>query len=317
MNSCTSRIVTVCTVALSTFVYACVLSEDTSTDEQANTNLNSPNLNGSSMNGSSMNGMSLLAFQFDGATHGGEPLTNLRVENGELKAEKDAVPLAGTGLQGAVLQGMARDITVSSELTTATFEITNVVQESASYDPTGSTYLYTIVMQGTGGWSCQAIPVAAEWDETGNRTDDSSRFTLACTTGVIAKCYRWGYRPWIADSGTQLMEDMHWTCTRLARADWCGDGVPHTTDGTLINVWDNLPTQIQTYGTPPGGLEFDSGWNTSGATCLSSNRWGVSGSTVESLCPAKLGTGAGRITCNSEGSAPGGSTMFKEMDIVP
>jgi len=52
---------------------------------------------------------------------------------------------------------------------------------------------------------------------------------------VIAKCYRWGYRPWVTGYGD--LATMHWTCTRLARADYCGDGVPHTRNGTTINVW--------------------------------------------------------------------------------
>jgi ADYC domain len=327
MKSCTSRIVTVCTVGLITFVYACVVSEDTSTGEQAGENLNGSNVNGSNVNGSNVNGGQLLAFLAEGATNNSVALTDLRVYKGELIAERSSVTLRGVELDETELQAHVRTGGSGGSITTITYKITDVTPEVGN-DPTGtgSTFLYAVKQWNGTAWvdACPldqnnqrlAIPVAAEWDETGHRTDDSSKFTLACTAGVIAKCYRWGYRPWVTTYGD--LATMHWTCTRLARADWCGDGVSHTTDGTWINVWDTLPTPgpIQTQATVPG-MEFDSGWNTSGATCLSNDRWSVSGSIVESLCPAKLGTGAGRIVCNSQGSAPGGSTMFKEMDIVP
>ena len=321
MKSCTSRIVTVCTVALTTFVYACVVSEDTSTGEQANENLNGPNLNGSNQNGSN-----LLAFLVEGATNDSVALTDLRVFKGELIAERNAVTLRGDELAGTELQ--AHVGTIGSP-TTAAYRITAVTPEVGN-DPTGtgSTFLYTLEQWNGTAWvdGCPldhngqrfAIPVAAEWDETGNRTDDSSKFTLACTSGVIAKCYRWGYRPWVTGYGD--LATMHWTCTRLARADWCGDGVSHTTDGTWINVWDILPAPgpIQ-YQATVEGMEFDSGWNTSGATCLSSSRWTASGSVVTAECPAKLpAPGSGGSPCNSQASALSlqpSTLMFKEMDI--
>src|SRR5678815_5264127 len=112
------------------------------------------------------------------------------------------------------------------------------------------------------------------------------RFTLGCTTGVIAKCYRWGYRPWVNGYGDLVA--MHWTCTRLARADYCGDGTPHTHDGTKINVWDTLPRPIESHGglLPPAGMLFEAGWNTGGAVCLSRARWMLDdANALAALCP--------------------------------
>ena len=175
--------------------------------------------------------------------------------------------------------------------------------ESAAYDPTntGSTYLYTVEQQrpDTGAWqpACEpdsdgqrvAIAMTGSWNASGDRIESSTLFTLGCTTGVIAKCYRWGYRPWLTGYGTN-MADMHWTCTRVARADYCGNGVPHTRDGTWINVWDRLPAPgpIQKHGLlPPLGMLFEAGWNTGGAVCLSRARWLVD-DTVAQLCPERL-----------------------------
>ena len=138
-----------------------------------------------------------------------------------------------------------------------------------------------------------AIPLAATWDERGTRIVSPSMFTFGCTTGVIAKCYRWGYRPWVTTYGDLVA--MHWTCTRLARADYCGIGRSHTRYGTGINVWDNLPSPgpIQAHGglldLPPPGMLFEAGWDTGGAVCLSHSRWILDdGLELAALCPDRL-----------------------------
>ena len=89
------------------------------------------------------------------------------------------------------------------------------------------------------------------------------------------------------------MVALHWTCTRLARADYCGIGVPTTRNGTTINVWDSLPAPgpIQRHGglLPPVGMVFEAGWNTGGAVCLSHTRWLLGdGLAIAALCPDRL-----------------------------
>jgi hypothetical protein len=85
-----------------------------------------------------------------------------------------------------------------------------------------------------------AIPMPGRWDDAGFHQNTTDTFTLACTAGVIAKCYQLGYRPWdVSDEGVSLRE-YHQTCTRAARADYCGDGGSHTVDGTTIDLYDRL-----------------------------------------------------------------------------
>jgi hypothetical protein len=88
------------------------------------------------------------------------------------------------------------------------------------------------------------------------------------------------------------MEAMHWTCTRAARADYCGIGVPHTRNGTAINLWDRLPSPgpIQRHGLlPPLGMLFEAGWDTGGAVCMSTSRWLLDdGLEIAQLCPDRL-----------------------------
>jgi len=198
------------------------------------------------------------------------------------------------------------------------YQITNVVAEAAKYDPThtGSTYLYTLEQWVSDSSSFEpacladadgrrvAIPLAATWDEHGDRIESSSLFTFGCTMGVIAKCYRWGYRPWVTGYGN--LATMHWTCTRLARADYCGDGESHTEDDTRVNVWDNLasPGPIQQHGggllqLPPLGMFFEAGWNTHGAVCLSHARWLLDGDVLAAACTDRLiPPGLGPLTCD-------------------
>jgi hypothetical protein len=274
-------------------------------------------MQGISMQGISMQGMRMLGFQIDGATLGGAPLTNLRVSRGEVIAQRGLFTLRGAALAGAQLQAQVRNLAADlPETAVVTYRIANIAQEDGRYDPThtGSTFLYTLEQWipedstwqpacpvDTDGRSA-AIPLAATWDERGDRIASTSLFTFGCTTGVIAKCYRWGYRPWLAGYGAD-MATMHWTCTRMARADYCGNGQSHTQDGTWINLWDNLPFPgpIQRHGLlAPLGMVFEAGWDTGGAVCLSHMRWDVLEGLITATCPDRLiPPSLGGIACDS------------------
>jgi ADYC domain len=286
---------------------ACEVVE-TSTTEQAGTTMQGTTMQGTTMQGTTMQGTTMQGFQFAGATLGGVALMNLRVQQGELVAEQNQVTRRGASLIGAHLRAQVRNPATNPPVTALIeYRITNVVQEDSKYDPTqtGSTFLYTLEqnVDNSGSWqpACPvdadgrrvAIPLAAMWNEHGDRIESSSLFTFGCTTGVIAKCYRWGYRPWVTGYGD--LAAMHWTCTRLARADYCGNGVPHTRNGTWINIWDNLPSPgpIQQHGggllqLPPPGMLFEAGWSTSGAVCLSHARWITGGNLIAQACPDRL-----------------------------
>jgi len=258
-------------------------------------------LQGVQLQGTQVQGMTLVGFQFAGATLGGAALANLRVEQGGLAADQGRGTLVGADLVGAHVFALAHTPGNSSTVGVE-YRITGVEAEAAIYDPTdtGGTYLYTLEqnVDGSGAWqpACQAdvdgrhvaIPLTATWDDHGNRVESSTLFTFGCTTGAIAKCYRWGYRPWVTGYGD--LAATHWTCTRVARADYCGTGTPHTRDGTMINVWDNLPPPgpIASHGTTPGGMLFEAGWNTQGAVCFSHARWLLGGPLIAALCPDRL-----------------------------
>jgi hypothetical protein len=126
-----------------------------------------------------------------------------------------------------------------------------------------------------------AIASPGWWDATAKRNDDSDLFTFSCGKGVITKCHRWGYYPYadLPGTGGTLTEtqarDLFQTCTRAARADYCGDGRSWTDAGTLINVDDDVPVQVSSPAAEvaANGLSFEAGWRPTGAACLSHPRW--------------------------------------------
>jgi hypothetical protein len=273
----------------------------TSTNTQAGIQLQGIQLQGIQLQGIQLQGMTMQGFTFASATLDGRPLVNLHVDKGELVAEQKKKVVRGTDLVGAHLFAQVRNLNANPPTSaTVEYQITGIEAELATYDPTqtGSTFLYTLTQNLGGTWlpACladsdgrrAAIPLAAIWDERGDRSASSTMFTLGCTTGVIAKCYRWGYRPWITGYGDVVA--LHWTCTRVARADYCGNGQPHTQDGTLINIWDNQPPPgpIQAHAATPLGMLFEAGWSTGGAVCLSHARWLLNGGLLAQACPDKL-----------------------------
>jgi hypothetical protein len=281
-------------------------STSTSTAEQPGISPQGISPQGISPQGISPQGMTMQGFLVGGATLAGAPLANVRVERGEVVAEQGGATLRGTALVGAHFLAQARNTAVSPPATAVIqYRVAAIQPELAQYDPTatGHTFLYTLEqwVDDTASWqpACLAdtdgrhvaIPLAALWDEHGDRSTSSAMFTFGCTTGVIAKCYRWGYRPWVTGYGD--LTAMHWACTRMARADYCGDGVPHTHDGTLINMWDTLPSpgpiQRRVDSLQSAGMVFEAGWDTGGAVCLSRARWPLDdGGLFVSLCPDRL-----------------------------
>src|SRR5262249_23910179 len=105
----------------------------------------------------------------------------------------------------------------------------------------------------------------------GRHLRGSSGFTVTCTAGAIGKCVRFGYKPW-REAGGEALWDYHQACVRMARADYAGDGVGHTRNGTLIDIPD--PLDIQQPGDDPPGrtLTFEAAWGPDGAVCVRRTR---------------------------------------------
>ena len=97
--------------------------------------------------------------------------------------------------------------------------------------------------------------------------DDRGRVTLACSSGAIAKCIRWGYRPWPTWPGEPPRRALHEACIRMVRADYGGDGTPATRDGTRIAFCDRAGVHPC-----PANGRLEAAWSPSGATCVARPR---------------------------------------------
>jgi hypothetical protein len=139
--------------------------------------------------------------------------------------------------------------------------------------------------------------VRGSWDARGGFHDDPGLVTFACTNGAIAKCIRFGYKPWKAiaegsGAGRSLLEH-HLACVRMVRADYCGDGVSWTRDGTMIDLWDEVGVQRRD-AVPAAPEVFEAAWTPAGAAYLAVPRWSDSVDAVVAACPDRLRGRTGR-----------------------
>ncbi|WP_437966294.1 ADYC domain-containing protein [Sorangium sp. So ce260] len=251
--------------------------------------LNDLTLNGTYLNGTQLNGVRFNGVRFNGVRFNGVSLNATTLLG---TRESDGAPVQGLDFIGAEIEAILDD------RSTVAVRITNVVEH------TGITY-YTVKYQlGAGIWAnvcgegLAAIPVKGTWDPvTGDFSDDGSTFTFACQGAAIAKCAEWGYRDWAARAecdGTRCesrdLAYLHKACVRMVRADYCGDGAPHTQPGTAIDVWDALGIQTETVGS---GMSLEAEWTVDGAACIRHTRWrGLGGSNpdrdyVMAHCPER------------------------------
>jgi hypothetical protein len=86
-------------------------------------------------------------------------------------------------------------------------------------------------------------------------------FELACTSGALGKCVRFGYPPWASAGGASL-SDVYNACIRMVRADYCG---ATTKEGQRIDIYDDFAIQQHEDDATMG---FEAGWTADGAACV-------------------------------------------------
>jgi hypothetical protein len=235
--------------------------------------LNGTNLNGMRLNGMRLNGMRLNGVLLNMIRQLASELSSLQFSSGSLLTAYDTT--LAQNKTGAQLAGMVFDIGVDP-LATGTdqnkkVKIKSVVQSSVQSD----VYFYeveneiatntyeTVCVDGSGN-PVAAIAVKNSWDPTtGARSGFTDAITWACRGAAIAKGIEWGYRPWVSTA----MEDAHQAAVRMIRADYCGDGTTHTTNGNAIDVADKWNIQVS-----DTTWDVEAKWGPDGAVCLNTPR---------------------------------------------
>lgn len=120
--------------------------------------------------------------------------------------------------------------------------------------------------------SSSGVFVNGTWEADGEW--NSVGYTYSCSAGVIAKCSQgWGYKPWLslpAKDGSMVdLQPLHQACTRAARADYCGDGVTHTVDGLLVDIFDIYDFNVNEH---VRGFSEEASFDTYGAASLKHRR---------------------------------------------
>lgn len=150
-----------------------------------------------------------------------------------------------------------------------------VERDAADY--AADVWLHTLSVEGADGqWTTHctpgpdgrrlAFPVAGQAGQDGILSPaESGRMEILCTSGAMAKCARFGYRPWATDRDGASLLAAHKACVRMLRGDYGGRDEPMTRNGMKINVSDALGIQ------PPDEepeMIFEAGWGPDGAVCV-------------------------------------------------
>ncbi|WP_216627458.1 ADYC domain-containing protein, partial [Corallococcus exercitus] len=242
---------------------------------------------------------------------------SVRPEGGRLVA----VPSASASLVGAVLQGTGSN--------GKPVDVAICGAEPAHDDPELIWYRIQAWNPETKEWEnpClddelvqdpRALAVQGVWDASGARKDTPGKLTLACENGAITKCIRWGYKPWAQRDGKSLT-DLHQACTRMARADYCGNGRSHTREHTIIDMYDELGVSSRTTEASatwdPAKASFEAAWAPDGATCLARTRDGRELTSILRECPDRFRTtGAVELgegdRCNAQRKGSNSRSVF-------
>ena len=246
--------------------------------------LNGVHLNGVHLNGVHLNGVHLNGVHLNGVHLNGVHLNGVHL-NGSLLAgvAADGAELSGEGLVGAELDGeLDGGDPLPLRIDGVSFadnDERDPVFYQVAYKAAGEPAWQPLCADGE-GTPLAAIAVPGVWSYEegvpggGAHADSASLFTLACIDGAIAKCVDFGYKPWgtvdVCDPhgcAPVSLARHHQACTRLLRADYCGDGRSHTTDGRAVNLYDDVGVERDT-----NRWAFEAEWSEGGAVCMSDRR---------------------------------------------
>jgi hypothetical protein len=254
-------------------------------------------LQGVRLNGTSLDDVTLVGVSYQTGTSAGA--LPLAIDAGELVApQQGGTLLRGEALEGTTLTGVLSDggtLALRIDDVQPTDDSRIFHYHTSYWDGSGWTRLC-----GSPTSTIPALALAGRWDESsgtatgGAHIDDPGLFTLACTSAAVAKCVEAGYAPWLSvaecsgsSCQTISMRAMHQACTRMFRADYCGDGTPHTVNGTPINLWDNFGVQERD-DEAAGTWSREAEWSAGGALCILNLRWeGPASEYIDTHCPER------------------------------
>ncbi len=132
-----------------------------------------------------------------------------------------------------------------------------------------------------------AVAVPGYWNGKGEysltASSGDSVVTIACITGVVAKCAHWGYVPGQTYGANKKLEDYHSACVHAARAEY-QPGETYTCGFTEIDIFDDI--HIQEAGDQTG-MKLESFWDKAGPTCRRHTRYKACQDQLDNESPPK------------------------------
>lgn len=167
-------------------------------------------------------------------------------------------------------------------------------------DKSGEIMLYTLSEQdrASGEWRnlCQrdpegrqlGFPLPGRFTPDGRHVAAPGRLLITCTGGAEGKCVRFGYKPWHETPDGTSLAAYYQACVRLVRADYCGDGIGHTRNGTPIDLFDTIGIQRDEVAR---GMTLEAVWGPEGAVCVRHTRLTdvLSAAALAQQCPRLAG----------------------------
>jgi hypothetical protein len=247
--------------------------------------------NGLHVNGLHVNGLHVNGLHVNGLHVNGTSLNGLHVNGTKLEGTVFSGTIDGNLVSGNAFSGAIMSATVEGHLGTLKVRIDNITPSS---DPDINLYGVSIRPPGASSWqplctdlngdAVKAIPLRGYWDESqgtptgGDHLDSPGEVTFACMGYTLAKCVEIGYKPWkstVECSAPGVCHSIplsyhHQACTRMLRADYCGNGMPTTRDGTLVDIADSIGMESSE---APASWVFEAEWGAEGAACMKNTRW--------------------------------------------
>jgi hypothetical protein len=259
-------------------------------------------LNGVALNGKVLDGRFVASVSLRSATHEGKRIRPIKLR----EARFEGVDISGRTVETGELDGAVFVSTLDdgSPLELSVFladrlpngEGPTYQEYEVFYDTTEGPR--SLCGEDASGRPVEAMPLPGVWDYSqgtpsgGSHVDDPTRFTFACTGYALHSCVDAGYPPWETVLGCEeandkgkgkgkdkhddkvgkhcqkvSLEPYHQACTRLLRADFCGDGRSYTINGVEVNMYDGLGIRIDSE-----EWSFEAEWDEDGAICARAER---------------------------------------------
>jgi len=256
--------------------------------------------------------IALLFAAVCGLARGAETLMqpDLSVEGTALVLKlPDGRVMTGVELQGAIVHAVLDDGSVSAIKLTSIHpdpDDPDVLRHDfQAQDASGN---WTSACAPTFDGETWGFPIALPEGHPGRE----GAITFTCASGAVGKCVRFGYKPWEPGPQGEDLLPFHAACVHMVRADYCGDGAPHTRNGTAIDVYDRIGLQ-KSEALDDAKFDFEAGWSSTGAVCVARTRWS------DIATPDSLGTQCPQLPigpkCTANTAAERGTLLFNRSRV--